>query len=194
MQKAEYRFMPAGYDTVSTQAQHTSQYSNYSAAGKMTTSTASPHSTDRTGVGIPTGGFTTEPGTDAYGRSPHSNDAYSQGPDGNNIGGYHGAAGAAGSYGGSAQNGGTGTYGGSSRQSHFSETDMWINTAVPVPNVPTMMAPDKKGRLENALDNLAMSGQPFLGRFTLLSAANRRQGGQGIVQVCALPGNVRCKV
>jgi hypothetical protein len=46
-----------------------------------------------------------------------------------------------------------------------------------------MMATDHKGRLENALANLAMSGQPFLGRFTLQGAANRREGAQGVVQV-----------
>jgi hypothetical protein len=59
----------------------------------------------------------------------------------------------------------------------------WLTTDV---NVETMVAPDQKGRLENALDNLSVSGQPFLGKYEILSAAYRREGGQGVVQVCTL--------
>lgn len=50
-------------------------------------------------------------------------------------------------------------------------------------HVITTAAPDLKGRLDNALDNLAVSGAPFLNRFVMLSAAHRRSGGQGVVQV-----------
>jgi hypothetical protein len=48
--------------------------------------------------------------------------------------------------------------------------------------VQTMVAPDDRGRLENALDNMAMTQVHFLGRFIMLSAAHRRAGGQGVVQ------------
>jgi hypothetical protein len=52
------------------------------------------------------------------------------------------------------------------------------------PHVSTVSAPDVSGRLGNALDNMAMSNKPFLGRFMLLSSMHRRAGGQGVVQVC----------
>ena len=57
--------------------------------------------------------------------------------------------------------------------------DMWLTND---PRIATAIAPDQKGKLENALDNLAVSGEPFLGGFTILSSAHRREGGQGIVQ------------
>lgn len=65
-------------------------------------------------------------------------------------------------------------------RTQFEATDAWITTMA---QVSTVAAPDQKGRLENALDNMSMSGQPFLGRFQVLSAAHRRSGGQGVVQV-----------
>jgi hypothetical protein len=46
----------------------------------------------------------------------------------------------------------------------------------------TVNAPDLRGQLENALDNMAQTQTPFLGRYVMLSSANRRQGGQGVVQ------------
>ena len=46
----------------------------------------------------------------------------------------------------------------------------------------TMLAPDDRDKLERALDNFAQTQTPFLGRFTMLSAAHRRAGGQGVVQ------------
>ena len=49
--------------------------------------------------------------------------------------------------------------------------------------VNTLALPDQRERLEGALDNLAADGSRFLGRFSILSAAFRRSGGQGIVQV-----------
>ena len=58
--------------------------------------------------------------------------------------------------------------------------DGWLTTADA--NVRTTSAPDIKGRLDNALDNLAVSGAPYLGKFVMLSAAHRRAGGQGVVQ------------
>jgi hypothetical protein len=58
-------------------------------------------------------------------------------------------------------------------------TEMWLTTD---PRINTVSAPDLKGRLENALDNLSVSGSMFLGRFSILSSAHRREGGQGIVQ------------
>lgn len=36
--------------------------------------------------------------------------------------------------------------------------------------------------LEDALDWMAASGRPFLGQYTVLPAAERRRGGQGVVQ------------
>jgi Protein kinase domain len=48
--------------------------------------------------------------------------------------------------------------------------------------ISTISAPDLRGQLENALDNMAQSQVPFLGRYVMLSAAHRRQGGQGVVQ------------
>ena len=59
-------------------------------------------------------------------------------------------------------------------------TNGWITTDA---RILTTAAPDLKGRLDNALDNLAVSGAPFLNRFVMLSAAHRRVGGQGVVQV-----------
>lgn len=48
--------------------------------------------------------------------------------------------------------------------------------------VNTMQATDVRGMLENSLDNYAQSQKPFLDRYVMLSAAHRRQGGQGVVQ------------
>lgn len=59
-------------------------------------------------------------------------------------------------------------------------TDAWMTMD---PRVVTTDAPDEKGRLQNALDNLYATGELFLGRFVILSAAHRRFGGQGVVQV-----------
>ena len=63
----------------------------------------------------------------------------------------------------------------------YGATDAWMTQDA---RIATSIAPDQKGKLENALDNLAVSGEPFLGQFTMLSAAHRREGGQGVVQVC----------
>lgn len=46
----------------------------------------------------------------------------------------------------------------------------------------TVNGGDVRGRLENALDNFAQAQKPFLDRYVMLSAAHRRQGGQGVVQ------------
>ena len=74
--------------------------------------------------------------------------------------------------------------------STYGVTDGWLTVAADA-RVSTVAAPDLKGKLENALDNIALSGELFLGRFALLSSAHRRAGGQGIVQVRAAP---RCTV
>jgi hypothetical protein len=64
----------------------------------------------------------------------------------------------------------------------YAPTDAWLTHDA---RIATRAAPDSKGVLENALDNLAVSGEPFLGQFNMLSSAHRREGGQGVVQVCA---------
>jgi hypothetical protein len=68
-------------------------------------------------------------------------------------------------------------------------TNGWLTTDS---RVLTTDAPDLKGRLDNALDNLAMSGAPFLGRFVVLSAAQRRSGGQGVVQARSASPTYSC--
>ena len=42
-------------------------------------------------------------------------------------------------------------------------------------------------QLEDALDSQRQAAAPFLGRYTLLGAAGRRVGGQGLVQFALQP-------
>ena len=65
------------------------------------------------------------------------------------------------------------------RQQQLVFTDAWMTVD---PRILTTEAPDEKGKLQNALDNFCATGELFLGRFVILSAAHRRFGGQGIVQ------------
>jgi hypothetical protein len=54
-----------------------------------------------------------------------------------------------------------------------------------------MAARPEVERLEDALDALFDAGAPFMGRYELLGAAERRAGGQGVVQFARLPHNGR---
>ena len=165
-----------------------SRTSSYGSLTKTDVSSSTAHRPH--GKPAPTGGFTGRPGaytttyTSSHGYSPPRNEtdtAYAQTY--SSSGSQRGRAPHGGFTYASAQGGGYGEPEGyqAPARTKAMAADTWMTVD---PSVQTMVAPDAKGKLENALDNLSVSGHLFLGKFEILSSSHRREGGQGLVQVC----------